>query len=80
VDLNHTTAKKPVLKFYNNIWGMGARNRVGIGLSYRPARLHRLAELIPWNQFLSSLKVKKFGLWYSSLYLFYVLEYYIVIY
>ena len=28
---------------------MGARNRVGIGLSYRPARLHRLAELIPWN-------------------------------
>jgi hypothetical protein len=22
---------------------MGARNRVGIGLSYRPARLHRLA-------------------------------------
>jgi hypothetical protein len=23
---------------------MGARNRVGIGLSYRPARLHRLAE------------------------------------
>jgi hypothetical protein len=28
---------------------MGARNRVGIGLSYRPARLHRLAELMPWN-------------------------------
>jgi hypothetical protein len=28
---------------------MGARNRVGIGLSYRPARLHtyRLAKLIP---------------------------------
>jgi hypothetical protein len=26
---------------------MGARNRVGIGLSYRPAKLHRLAELIP---------------------------------
>jgi hypothetical protein len=25
---------------------MGARNRLGIGLSYRPARLHRLAELI----------------------------------
>jgi hypothetical protein len=23
---------------------LGARNRVGIGLSYRPARLHRLAE------------------------------------
>jgi hypothetical protein len=30
---------------------MGARNRVGIGLSYRPARLHRLAEFIHWNQF-----------------------------
>ncbi len=27
---------------------MGARNRRGIGLSYRPARLHRLAEFIPW--------------------------------
>ncbi len=25
---------------------MGVRNRVGIGLSYRPARLHRLAESI----------------------------------
>ncbi|MFN9981334.1 MAG: hypothetical protein ACK53Y_15520 [bacterium] len=41
---------------------MGARNRVGIGLSYRPARLHSLAEIIPWNRFLGSLKVKKFGL------------------
>jgi hypothetical protein len=35
---------------------MGARNRVGIGLSYRPARLHRLAEFIPGNRFLGSLK------------------------
>ena len=26
---------------------MGARNRVGIGLSYRPAKLHRLPEFIP---------------------------------
>jgi hypothetical protein len=26
---------------------MGANNRVDIGLSYRPARLHRLAESIP---------------------------------
>jgi hypothetical protein len=44
---------------------MEARNRVGIGLSYRPARLHSLAELVPWNRFLGSLKlkVKKFGLW-----------------
>jgi hypothetical protein len=36
---------------------MGARNRVGIGLLYQPARLHRLAEMIPWNRFLGSLKV-----------------------
>jgi hypothetical protein len=36
---------------------MEARNRLGIGLSYRPARLHSLAELVPWNQFLGSLKV-----------------------
>ncbi len=41
---------------------MGARNRVGIGLSYRPVRLHMLAELIPWNRFLGLLKVQKFGL------------------
>jgi hypothetical protein len=36
---------------------MGARKRVGRGLSYWPARLHRLAELIPWNRLLGSLKV-----------------------
>jgi hypothetical protein len=33
---------------------MEARNQVGIGLSYRPTRQRRLAELIPWNRFLSS--------------------------
>ncbi len=32
---------------------MGARHRGGIGFSYRPARLHRLAEFIPWHQFRS---------------------------
>jgi hypothetical protein len=42
---------------------MGARNRVGIGLSYRPARLYSLAELVPWNRFLGFLKVWKFGPW-----------------
>ncbi len=36
---------------------MGARNRGGIGLSYRPARLHRLAEFIPWNQFRGSINI-----------------------
>ncbi len=30
---------------------IGARNRGGRGLSYRPARLLRLAEFIPWNRF-----------------------------
>jgi hypothetical protein len=29
---------------------MGTRHRGGIGFSYRPARLYRLAEFIPWNQ------------------------------
>jgi hypothetical protein len=32
-----------------------ARNRIGLGLSYRPARLHRLAESIPWNRFLGTI-------------------------
>jgi hypothetical protein len=36
---------------------MGDRNRVGIGLSYLPAVLHRLAVSIPGNRFLGSLKV-----------------------
>jgi hypothetical protein len=40
---------------------MGARNREGIELSYRPVRLSRLAKLIPRNEFLGSLKVFKFG-------------------
>jgi hypothetical protein len=35
---------------------MGARNRVGIGLSYRPARLQRIAEFIPLNRFPGSIK------------------------
>ncbi len=31
-------------------------------LTYRPASLHRLAESIPWNPFVGSLNVSKFGL------------------
>jgi hypothetical protein len=42
--------QKTVLEFLNNIWGLGT---IGIGLSYRPARLHSLAELVPWNRFLA---------------------------
>ncbi len=42
---------------------MGARNRVGISLSYRLVRLlSSLAESIPWNRFLGSLKVCKYHL------------------
>jgi hypothetical protein len=36
---------------------MGPRNRVGIGWSYLGPPLPRLAELIPGNQFVGSLKV-----------------------
>jgi hypothetical protein len=31
-------------------------------LSPRPSRLHRLAESIPWNRFLGSINVYKYGL------------------
>jgi hypothetical protein len=47
---------------------MGVRNQVGIGLSYRPARLYSHSDLVPWNRFLGSLKVKKFGLCCSKFY------------
>ncbi len=43
------------LEFFKQ--SMGARNRIGIELSYRPARLHRLAESIPGNRFLGSINV-----------------------
>ncbi len=45
---------------------MGDRNRQGRGFSYRPARLFRLAESIPLNRFLGSLKVLKYRLSYCS--------------
>jgi hypothetical protein len=51
----------PVLEFWKQC--TGARNRVGIGLSLWPARLHSLVELIPWNRFLGSFQVLKIGLW-----------------
>ncbi len=38
------------------------RNREGKGLSYRPARLHRLAIFIPWNRFPGSINVQKYEL------------------
>jgi hypothetical protein len=36
---------------------MGARHRVGIGLSYRPVRQHKLMEFILWNRFLGSINI-----------------------
>jgi hypothetical protein len=42
---------------------MGARNRGGRGLSYRPARLHRLAEFIPWNRYRAPYTFKNTGSW-----------------
>ncbi len=41
---------------------MGVRHRGGIGFSYRPARLHRLAEFIPWHQFRSPINILKYRL------------------
>jgi hypothetical protein len=46
-----------VVLCWNFKHSMGARNRGGIGLSFRPARLHRLAEFMPWNRFLGSINV-----------------------
>jgi hypothetical protein len=37
----------PLLSTAESEQSMGARNRIGLGLSYRPARLHTLAESIP---------------------------------
>jgi hypothetical protein len=37
---------------------MGARNRVGIGLSYRPTRLHKLSELALILGLNKSLKIR----------------------
>jgi hypothetical protein len=47
----------PVLEFSNSLW---ARNRIGTGLSYQPARLHSLAESVSWNwnRFMGSFKIR----------------------
>ncbi len=57
--LLHSTLGNGVQQFCAGIFkqSMGARNRVGKRLLYRSARLHSLAELVPWNRFLVSLKV-----------------------
>jgi hypothetical protein len=55
IQLRYFRIRNPELVFFKQ--SMGARNRVGIGLSYRNARLHRLAEFISWNRFLGSINV-----------------------
>jgi hypothetical protein len=65
----HTSSLGPVPRYFAVIieqketragifkQSMGDRNRLGIGFSYRPSRLRRLAEFIPWNRFLGSINV-----------------------
>ncbi len=52
---------------------MGARHRVGIGLLYRPARVHRLAEFIPWNRFRGPIHVQKYQLVFSPFRLYLII-------
>jgi hypothetical protein len=68
---NSSSAPYDYEKAWDGIFeqSMGARNQVGIGLSYRPARLHRLAEFIPWNRFLGSIQVLKYRLWLVNIFL-----------
>ncbi len=48
-----------MLAFLNNLWGLGTELEQVI--VYRPTRLHSLAELVPWNRFVGSFKVKNSG-------------------
>jgi hypothetical protein len=49
--LKEKMGEKASVLCWNFQQSMGARNRVEIGLSYRP-------ELVPWNRFLGSLRLK----------------------
>ncbi len=60
------------LEFVNLLLSLGIDSQPGgpvrqPDLTCRPTRLHRLAELIPWNRFLGSLNVYKFGLCFIKL-------------
>jgi hypothetical protein len=60
--------QKPQPVFVNLLWSQGIDSQparpcsASLYLSYRPARLHKLVGSIPWNQFLYSLDVYKYGL------------------
>ena len=53
---SHCTLPLMLTAFFLSV-SVGARHGGGIGLSYRHARLHRLAEFIPWNRFLGSINI-----------------------
>jgi hypothetical protein len=58
---------RPEPVFVNFLWSLGIDSQPGglvrqLYLSYRPARLHRLAESGPRNRFLGSINVYKYGL------------------
>ncbi len=48
---------QPVRVFLNNLVGARELSRNRVIVPARHARLHRLAELVPWNRFLGSIKV-----------------------
>jgi hypothetical protein len=49
----------PACQCCNFLTVYGAMNREVIGLSYRPARLHRMAKSIPWNRFLATKRLRR---------------------
>jgi hypothetical protein len=65
-------APRPGPVFVNLLRSPGIDSRPGVPvrqsyLTYRPSRLNRLAESIPWNQFLGSLNVYKYGICFIQL-------------
>ncbi len=58
---------RPEPVFVDLLWSPGIDSQPGgparqLYLSYRPSRLHRLAESVPRNRFLGSINVYKYGL------------------
>ncbi len=47
----------PVLEFLNNIWGLGTEQKQGCRTGPPGYTVHSLAEQVPWERFLGSLKV-----------------------
>ncbi len=49
--------KRAVLEFLNNLWGL--RTKWELGCRTGPPGYYSMTELVTWNRFLGSLKVKK---------------------